>query len=395
VPRLPARILTGLRDAWVILGVTLALFLVLEWSYRGQAELRRTLRGAREPTGTLEASGAGTPGAPAHPYAGETWWEPWRAARSTVLGTRWDAYRGWWGTPGAAPGLTVDSSGRRHTVTPDSAGPVRARVAMLGGSTMWGYTARDAHTIPALLAQELVARGVHGVEVVNHAQAAYVLAQGVATLTELVREGRIPDVVVFLEGNNEAGTAWRIGRVGGVFAEPYLVERFEHRHGILADLARWGEASELVQRVGTAVGLRTPPELVPPPVEAVCPESAARYARQAEVIAALGERFDFEPLLLWQPLLANSAKPRSPWEVEGVGSREGWVQTQVACRADAVEAMKAVPDVRFEDLSALFDTHAETIFLDHAGHVTEAANAVIAARIAELIEATLRARIAS
>ena len=51
---------------------------------------------------------------------------------------------------------------------------------MFGGSTMWGTGARDACTIPSLLARALQGRGM-SLEIINFGETGYVRTQEVIT----------------------------------------------------------------------------------------------------------------------------------------------------------------------------------------------------------------------
>ena len=147
-----AQAVAALRDVWVALGVALILFLTLEASYRGLTALR-----------------AAPPAAPAadsslHPYARK----PWRAELQRNLLARnnhFDPYRGAWPNSVTTRYVNVSAAGRRWTPQPVPDAPGVMRVVMLGGSVMWGFTARDSFAIPALVAARLAADGVGNVRV--------------------------------------------------------------------------------------------------------------------------------------------------------------------------------------------------------------------------------------
>jgi hypothetical protein len=132
---------------------------------------------------------------------------------------RFDPYRGLWGSFYQSTYVNVDSAGWRRTVQPEPSSNAR-RVFLLGGSTMWGYAARDAYTIPSLLAAELRRRGIRDVEIVNLAQTAYNATQAVITLLLELRRGNVPSVVVSLDGHNDIIAASRFGEAGYLIWEP-------------------------------------------------------------------------------------------------------------------------------------------------------------------------------
>src|SRR5687768_5617906 len=110
---LVARRLVGvLRYTWIVLGLTIGLFLFMEGAYRMQAAARRTLRGDSAPV-PLSAS-------PNHPNAREPWWIDFtkNGNRAEGGGLRYDPFRGRWPRPERARYMNIDAEGRRVTVQP-------------------------------------------------------------------------------------------------------------------------------------------------------------------------------------------------------------------------------------------------------------------------------------
>ena len=77
---------------------------------------------------------------------------------------------------------------------------------MLGGSSLWGFGARDDQTIPSLLARKLLERGI-SVEVKSLSELGYVSTQEVIGLFRELQEGYRPDVVIFYDGVNDTTSA--------------------------------------------------------------------------------------------------------------------------------------------------------------------------------------------
>ena len=85
------------------------------------------------------------------------------------------------------------------------------KLLMLGGSSLWGFGARDDQTIPSLLARKLHERGLK-VEVKNLAELGYVSTQEVIGLIRELQTGYRPDVVIFYDGVNDTTSAAAIRR---------------------------------------------------------------------------------------------------------------------------------------------------------------------------------------
>lgn len=367
-----------LRDGWLIVGVTLVFLVGLEGVYRGQAALRRALRWT---TPTVDAN-------PAHPYAGQPWYALWESREGAVSEPdRYDPYRGWWPQSYRFRYLNVDSAGRRVTPQSASSSGHPRRIFMLGGSTMWGYTARDSATIPTLLAQKLHALGLGDVEVVNFAQSGFTLTQEAITLLLELRAGNVPEVVVFLDGNNEVATAFQAGSPGHILNEDLFRQRFElTRRSLWEDVLGLGRHSALVERLGrVAAGstpVRVPPRGLDP--EAVCDDIAFYYRNLVRSIEALGREFGFQTLFLWQPLRATTGKTVTPWE-RSFPHRDEYRRLLRQCTAAVDSVMADQIRRNYIPLHPLFDDDTSSVFLDDFGHVTEAANTKIADRIAASI----------
>lgn len=361
-----------LADSWLIVGLSLVLLVALESAYRAQGAVRRALWSS--PARTTPA---------AHPHDGEAWWEELHRARQEVL---YDPYRSWWPGPVSGGVLNVDSAGRRRTVASVTPPPDARRVLMLGGSTMWGYTARDSFTIPSLTARELYARDVRDAELVNLAQSAYTATQGLITLMLELRRGVVPYAVVFLDGNNEVATAFESGVAGRTFGEQRAARRMKlGGRTALGEVLGLGRHLELVQRMNEWLdGAPAGSGPAAPSPEAVCPDVAAQYVEVVTMAALLGREYGFRTIFLWQPLRATTRKPLTEWE-RAVHSWRGYREMLQICTEQVDSLMADRTEVEFHQLAGLFDGDTSDVFLDEYGHITESANAVIARRIADLL----------
>jgi len=383
---LGARVVTGLRDAWLILGLSLALFLALEGLYRGERAIRTTLRG----------SSAAAPLPPGHPYTGLAWYSDfarsYEASRVPIWTRgRYDPYRGWWARPYASKYINIDSAGRRVTVQVGTPVAGRLRLFLLGGSTMWGI-ARDSSTIPSLVAAELQARGVRNVEVVNLAQMAYVSTQETITLLLELRRGNIPAAAVFLDGYNDIATVFRAGEPpGSIMNEALFAQPFDFaRSGVWTGLLMLGERSLLVTRLATLVRSRSNLDRwrMHPAQDSLCRNVAEQYAHVVRSVDAWGRAFGFRPLFLWQPMLATTHKPLTVWE-RSIAAPSGYRETLRRCTGLADSLMADRVGQTYFPLHSLFDDHPESVYLDDWGHVTEAGNRVIALRIVDILAPVL------
>jgi lysophospholipase L1-like esterase len=358
--------------AWLIAGVSLLFFLCLEGGYR-------VIYGVIHPLRDDAASGLNRAD---QPYHDSTWFRPWLARREEVLrtATRYDPYRGWHLVAAAQPGLHIDAEGRRVTPQPPATSAHPRLVFMLGASTMWGYTARDSATIPALVARELARRGVTDIEVVNLANSGYNVTQEAITLMLELRRGRVPAVAVALDGPNDAGAVLLGGAVGDVHDQALAAQRFERR-SLLADLI---QHSELLKRLLVLTSGQRPSL-----GEKACPEVAEYYARMVGQVETLSQAYGFTTYFFSQPVLGRSRKVRTTWERWLDSTNVDFQRMIVACSLRADSILRPAMGRTFFPLYDLFDSDTENVFLDRWGHLTEAGNATIANQIADVITGQL------
>lgn len=106
------------------------------------------------------------------------------------------SYVGWRHAP--FQGETINVEGpylQRRTVNPANTGDKKAY--FFGGSTMWGFGATDAGTIPSQFA------AVTGLHSENFGENGWVAHQSLMLLILLIQAGQRPDLVVFFDGGND------------------------------------------------------------------------------------------------------------------------------------------------------------------------------------------------
>ena len=96
-----------------------------------------------------------------------------------------------------------------HPVEKDAKPPIK--ILMLGGSSLWGFGARDDLTIPSLIARGLHERGVRA-EIRNLAEIGYVSTQEMVALVRELQAGYRPDLVLFYDGVNDTTSALLEGK---------------------------------------------------------------------------------------------------------------------------------------------------------------------------------------
>lgn len=373
------RLARWVSEAWNAAGLTLLAFSILELTYVGQRAVRTRISGS---DAVREAS------EPGHPFAGQSWFVDFLTARDRTQ-EKYDPWRGYWAYPSASRYLNVDSAGERVTVQPPTLDSGRRTVFMLGGSAMWGYTARDSATIPSLVSAALRQAGVTNVELRNLAQPGYTVTHEFATLLHEINRGRTPALAIFLTGINDIRTTQHAQEPGHVFFEQrfrHLYER-ESPRGFFSSFITPGERSRLIQRLLIAIG--APNEWAVPPRQPGTCERLGAYVKSVHdnAVAVAAER-GLGVLFVQQPIHATTKKPVTPFEQTFMGPPHMLTYTR-DCATAIDTALSSATGSTYLSFAGLFDQVAETVFLDRYAHVTEDGNRRIAEALAKEILARL------
>jgi hypothetical protein len=267
---------------------------------------------------------------------------------------------------------------------------------MLGGSSLWGFGARDDETIPSLLAREL-SRRKSVVHIRNLSEIGYVNTQEVIALCRELQAGYRPDVVIFYDGVNDTTSALLEGEAGLTTNEINRRREFN----LLKSPARLATAliANLVQnsasyRFAQAVGRR---------FQGVTPSSrrasadrtlhgrsdgvVARYAANVRLVETLGRGYGFSPLFFWQPVIFTKSR-LVEWERQEA-ARYAWAEPifrEVYQKARASIQLRGDP--AFYDLSGTFADNEDLVYIDYC-HTTESANARLASEMADAVVGAL------
>ena len=398
--RIISRTFLVLRDAWLVVGVTLALVLLLEMAYRAQAYLRR-----REPAQRASL----LPGPPS-PFDTMPWARDYLADAPKEESLVWSPYVYFRNPTFTGTAISVDSLGHRLTPSAGAENARAVRVFFFGGSTTFGWFHRDAHTIPAEITRQLQAALGAGarVEPTNFGVPGYTFTQEVIALILQLQSGARPDAVVFYDGINDVHATTQNGRAGIPQNEVNRVADFARGRQLIADnepglrndlrfaaRAMGGalQRSQLVQRVQRSAESAAP-ELVS--ADSAVASLVRVYAENVRVVEALAAAYGFKGVYVWQPALLSSAKPLS--------TREKWLTSTVetdppirlmrdihrAVPPRLVSAVRPIVGARFIDATPLFASDSTDVYADLFGHHFERVNPEIARAI---VPALVRAAI--
>ena len=273
-------------------------------------------------------------------------------------------YRPWQGD-----GITLNTLGLR-TAMPTPKAPGEWRIAVTGGSAVWGWRVLDADTIPARLQDALHRTGHPNVAVFNFGIEGATLKSELALLKRFRETYGIDQVLFYTGGNNVLG-AYLSGarqRRGPWLGESVTFELIKVAVRLLA--MHSGPSPETLHWLDTEV---VQPALKNNSLRADM-AAAAQYCREA----ALRCDFALQPLLLQRKVEA------------GPDAEMARILSRVFPRFDVLtermyrDALATGPADRVHDLTHIFDQSPQPYFLDLI-HVSEAANRIAAAHLAPIV----------
>ena len=378
---------------WHVVGLLVLVVLFTEF---GVDWLRRLIRRLRRGRTTRPARSAG-----ADAYGGADWTTPYFDEFGRSVRVDWKEHVGWWQRPHRGDYVTIDERGLRATPGEHAAGPEAVRLLCFGGSTMMGMGARDAHTIPAVLARRLGELG-HRAAVTNMGQLGHNNTQETIALQQLLKQGARPDIVLFYDGINEMVCAEQTGAADRVMHEAARRAEFNIFYtDRRADLVKAGLLAAMPRTVRrlrelTGLPLRGPLpagrfDLAAIDIPALARAVVEVYAANLRLIRLLAGAYGFRPLFFWQPVITTKRDKTVDerfFESEFTGSLE----TRRRLFAAVIDERRRHPELTQAadciDLSGLFDDCAEPVYID-LYHLSEAGNEAVAEAMLPAVTAAL------
>lgn len=286
----------------------------------------------------------------------------------------------------ASDTVNVDADGRR--VVPGSRCDDGAfRVFFFGGSTMWGTSAPDEGTIPALFLREVGPRQGNPLCVRNYGESAWVSSQSVIALMTALQRGDIPDLVIFYEGANDLN--WTFGN-----DTPYRHAEYDRIAAIFGRAGRGrgqgrrrtvdvsGLLRALAPNITSSIDRgrqwgRGPSDRSPEGLERLAGEAIGVYLANQRIVRSLAEEYGFRCRFFWQPYLIYGRKPLAAGEARILDGAASWATSFRLFAAAANARIAAVQADDFTDLSGVFAETGEQIYTDMV-HMTPEGNAIVA-----------------
>jgi hypothetical protein len=316
-------------------------------------------------------------------------WKKQYERESELASLEYAPFFGWRGKDFSGEHINIQDHVRRTSRAAAAEAPTAIVVWCFGGSTMWGEDARDAHTIPSELAA--IAEGNHlSVRVTNFAERGFNVWQELMRFETLLATEAPPDVVVFYDGVNELG----LQKHGGSGPDQYASGSWRRRlepPWELDQLKRWMKFNSAIGIVSDVLAFRRDPvwgdDALDP--EKVSRDTAAVYNAAVGLLYDITDRRHIRLTAFWQPSLFTK-KTFSAADQQLL--QRHFPHYDNTRRAWALTANRLDP--RVKNISDALDAEEQPIYTDEM-HVNELANRVIAQRIYQELEGSLKDAAAS
>lgn len=299
----------------------------------------------------------------------------------------WKPYTYWRRRPFRGKFINIGNNGERITwpAPRKMCGDRSPRVIMFGGSAMWGTGARDAETIPSLVARRLYEKGFHDVCLVNAGESGYVSTQNLILYLDHLREGA-PRVAVFYEGPNDIFSAYQNKSAGIPQNEENRIREFNlsssQRRLIQALVQNLSLYKFIlnISRVRARAGDRS---------LLLAKEIAEVYWTNLRLVETLSRAHGVEPLFYLQPILYDRTVLRADEEKISRTS-ENILPSKFYVHARQTILMSARKDSpKLIDAASYISDYPEALAFD-LFHINERGNRLIADRIADDVAGRLR-----
>ncbi|MGQ0549335.1 MAG: SGNH/GDSL hydrolase family protein [Armatimonadota bacterium] len=375
------RIGQAVRTVWINVGVGLLVLVMLEGAFQLFFLIRDRARPATSVV-TVDRLQAANPG--------QEWVRDYHAELIVAVRERWRPYVYWRARPYKGAHISIDDDGLRRTwnASPSPA-PGQAKIFMFGGSTLWGYGARDEFTIPSLVSKKLASRLPAAPYVVNYGEPGYVSTQELITLILELRKGNVPDVVIFYDGVNDAWAAFQSGVAGIPQNEINRVTEFNSRNrvawrqGLLEKVGLYRFMRGVLGSLGAAPAEGASRRFLEP---ALAGTTVDVYLANVRLVNMLAREYGFRAVFYWQPSI-YSKKVLSPdeerWRLTGArrGRRGGatplFAEEYRVFNEAFREKLRTSRIENVHDLSRSFENDSRTIYIDRF-HISEHGNDKVA-----------------
>lgn len=364
-----------LSDIWNIAGVIILLLVLIEVFFRIYGSF----------------SSSEDPRVQADCYNNEEWVSAYYEEFAKCNQSEWEPYLYWKRKPFSGKYINVNENGFRASTIPQnpiSGGDKDIRIFFFGGSTMWGTGVRDAYTIPSLTGAEIVKQGFNPI-ITNFGESGYVTTQEISQLILELRQGKIPDLVVFYDGANDIFSSYQSGESGIPQNEYNRQQEFntlQEKKKSLWVFIQSLTTLETIQFVRHYFGPDSllPEYAHPKPLHQLAEETVQVYNENIRLVNALAKQYDFQAIFYWQPSIFGKTH-LSDYEKSEKAKVMALYELNEEVNEQLFKDQLHFENIHFYNLKDLLRDYQESLFIDWC-HLGENGNIIISKQMAENIQ---------
>lgn len=317
--------------------------------------------------------------------------EFWREQAKTWKNLQYIPYRMWSRPAFLGKWTNVNSLGDRVThYNVDENMEGAKKIFMFGGSTIWGTGSPDWQTIPSYVAKLLNEENPRYL-VRNYGETGYVASQGLNRLISEIKQGNIPDLVVFYSGINDASTGARALLALETPSYHLYMEQFKRtfkrsKRGMLCSIFEasytFRAINLLKDKLLPAQGLRWEETIEEDDLREAVDKTTQSWFTNYKIASSIGKEYDFGVILILQPNLSSGSKKFQDYEKKFL---EGGLGSIDAVYDRIREIIIETNPVGVYDLSDVFREVDEPVYIDWA-HIGPLGNYYVARKIIEIIK---------
>ncbi len=327
------------------------------------------------------------------PFEGKEWARQLFKEQDEVPGGTKE-YRGWGKNEYNGDYINIDSEGVRKTWNPEEfKGGDPETIYMFGASTVWGFGARDDHTLPSYMSKKLNSKG-YNFKVSNRGEIAYSFTQQLIYLTLLLKDGHRPDYVIFY-GWMDIYNAYRAGKPN--ILHWTHVKKLQSKQ--LSDLQNIGLAlSNILKKYSIIYKEIMKWNTKLAPIESPFTEVAHTfsdddlqelmkgvledYSKSYALMDKLSKMYDFKYISFWMPVIYTEEELTEEEKTVDIRANDEGISEMYRL---ANEAFKTNSFPHFYNVTDALKGRTKTYYID-SGHLSEEGNEVVAKRLVSIFE---------
>lgn len=269
--------------------------------------------------------------------------------------------------------ISTDENSLRKTIN-DCSGFGAIKIFVLGGSTAFGGIG-DENTIASLMSKSLCDEGVK-VEVTNFGVSGYENTKEIVRLELELRNGNIPDYVIFYDGVNEVYSAFQNNEAGLPQNVANRKAEFNKKDRLnLGGYIYYSDTMTIIR--GISKRIFNGGEDKSAENEKLGNEIVNIYFENLRIVKSLEKEYGFKTYFFWQPIIYFD-KPLTDGEKSVILENVKPLYLETYPKIPEINE-----EINFYDISDVFSQEKRDVYIDFA-HLNRLGNEIVADKIVEI-----------